>query len=56
MFDIGRQFKISMRVKDVSFDLTAPKTEDGYFAYNTVTLTCSPKQMYNRSQIPQIFK
>lgn len=56
MFDIGRRIKISMRVKEVSYDLTAPKTKDGYFAYNTVTLTAAPKSMYNRSQIPNIYQ
>lgn len=55
MFDIGRRIKISMRVQDVQYDLTAPKTKDGYFAHNTVTITAAPKAMINRSQIPNLY-
>lgn len=56
MFDIGRRLKLNMRIKDVQYDLTAPKTKDGYFANNTVTITAAPKAMFNRSQIPNMFK
>ncbi|UTM60415.1 hypothetical protein L4174_023820 (plasmid) [Photobacterium sp. CCB-ST2H9] len=55
IFDIGRRIKIKMRIHDVQYDLNLPKTNDGYFAYQTVTLTASPKGMINRSQIPQYF-
>ena len=55
-FDIGRRTILPMRISSVSYDMNAPKTPQGYFAYNTVTITAAPKQMFNRSDIPNIFR
>lgn len=55
VFNIGRKFISPMRISDVSFDLNAPKTKIGDYAYNTVTLTASPKNMINKSQITNYF-
>ena len=55
-FDLGRRTILPMRISSVSYDLNAPKTKQGYFAYNTVTITAAPKQMFNRSDIPNIFR
>ncbi|UTZ44595.1 hypothetical protein [Vibrio campbellii] len=55
-FNIGRKFQILMRISQVSFNVNAPKTNQGHFAYNTVTVTAAPKTMINKSQIPNIFK
>ncbi|CAH0543046.1 hypothetical protein [Vibrio marisflavi] len=54
-FDLGRKFKAKMRISDVSFNVNAPKTQDGHYAYNTVSLTVAPKSMINKSQIPNFF-
>ncbi|HCG7330482.1 hypothetical protein P3551_21050 [Vibrio parahaemolyticus] len=55
-FNIGRKFQIPMRISEVSFNANAPKTNQGNFAYNTVTVVAAPKTMINKSQIPNIFK
>lgn len=55
MFDIGRKIKIPMAIVDVQYELNAPKTKSGDFAYNTVTITCNPKKMLQRSAITSVF-
>lgn len=55
-FDLGRRTILPMRISSVSYDMNAPKTKQGHFAYNTVTITAAPKQMFNRSDIPNIFR
>lgn len=55
MFDIGRKMKIPMSIIDVQYELDAPKTRDGFYAYNTVTITCTPKKMLQRSEIGKHF-
>lgn len=54
-FNIGRKYIANMRISDVSFNLNAPKTPSGNYARNTVSLTAAPKQMINKSQIPNYF-
>ncbi len=51
MFDIGGKLKMDMRISEVSYELNAPKTSNGYFAYNTVSITAAPKRMFNASEI-----
>jgi hypothetical protein len=55
MFNLGRRFISPMRISEVSYNVNAPRTKDGSFAYNTVTITAAPKQMINKSQIPNFF-
>ncbi|ALR95452.1 hypothetical protein [Vibrio alginolyticus] len=55
-FKIGKALNLPMRISEVSYDINAPKTRDGNFAYNTVTITAAPKQMINQSQIPNHFQ
>lgn len=55
MFNIGRKFISSMRISEVSFDLNAPKTKLGNYAYSVVSITAAPKQMINKSNIPNYF-
>lgn len=55
-FNIGRKFISTMRISEVSYDLNAPKTKGGNFAYNTVSITAAPKQMINKSEIASKFK
>lgn len=43
-------------LSDVSYDANAPKTKDGYFAYNTVTVTCTLEQAINKSQVPNYIR
>lgn len=56
VFNVGRKINLPMRISEVSYNANAPKTKAGHFAYNTVTVTASPKQMINQSQIPNYFK
>lgn len=55
MFDIGRRIKLPMRISSVSFDANAPKTAQGYYAYNTVNIVAAPKQMFNRNELQKYF-
>lgn len=55
MFNFGRIRNMPMRISNISFDVNAPKTPSGNFAYNTVSVTAAPKRAYNRSEIPSIF-
>ncbi|WP_318491905.1 hypothetical protein [Photobacterium leiognathi] len=55
MFEIGGRIMLPMRISSVSYDVNAPKTPTGDFAYNTVTITAAPKRMFNRSDIPKYF-
>lgn len=43
-------------IESVSSELDAPKTQDGYFLSNTVTLTLTAKNVINRSIIKSTFK
>lgn len=54
-FNIGRKVTLPMRISNVAYNVNAPKTKDGHFAYNTVTITAAPKQMINQSAIPNHF-
>ena len=54
-FNLGRKFVAYMRISEVSFNVNGAKTKQGNYAYNTVTLTVSPKNMINKSQIPNHF-
>jgi hypothetical protein len=54
-FNLGRRFISPMRISEVSYNVNAPRTKDGSFAYNTVTITAAPKRMINKSQIPNYF-
>lgn len=56
IFDIGRLHKFGMRISNVSFDLNAPRTKDGHFLSNAVSITAAPKQIFNRSDFPRLFK
>lgn len=54
--DIGRRLKLmEVVIKDVSFELDAPRTADGYYTHNKVTLQCSGNNMINKSDIPSMF-
>ncbi|MGL5303825.1 MAG: hypothetical protein ACRC9M_09510 [Aeromonas sp.] len=50
--DIGRRIKYAnVLVMDVSSELDAPRSKQGYMLRNTVQLTLSPNQMINSSEI-----
>lgn len=53
--DIGRKLKAQVYIKGISYNFAAPKTVNGNWLFNTVTLTCSTDGAVNRSRIPQIF-
>lgn len=54
--DIGRRLKLmDVVIKDVSYELDAPRTADGFYTHNKVTLQCSGDGMINKSDIPSMF-
>ncbi len=56
VLDLGRRFKIPrLIIQDVGYELDAPRTQDGYFTHNTVTLQCCSKGMFNSDQVQQMF-
>jgi len=56
VLDIGRRLKlVDVVIQEVSFELDAPRTADGLYTHNTVTLSISGMQVQNRSEIPYMF-
>ncbi|EKN4689569.1 hypothetical protein [Yersinia ruckeri] len=56
VLDIGRRLKlVDVVIQEVSFELDAPRTSDGLYTHNTVTLSISGMQVQNRSEIPYMF-
>ncbi|MDC9615431.1 hypothetical protein PSI19_16460 [Xenorhabdus khoisanae] len=56
VIDIGRRLKLTdVVIQEVNFELDAPKTAEGYYTHNTVTLSLSGMQVQNRSEIPYMF-
>ncbi|HBT4785500.1 TPA: hypothetical protein MB364_000800 [Klebsiella variicola subsp. variicola] len=54
--NIGRNIQLAgVVIKDVSYQLDAPRTPEGYFTHNTVTLQCSGNSSLNRSNISSVF-
>lgn len=53
-FNVGRKMIASMVISDLSYNLSAPKTNDGYYAYNTVTMNVSTPRMINKYDIPNV--
>jgi len=54
--NIGRRFLLAdVVIQDVSYLLDAPRTSDGYFATNTVTLQLSGMAVQNRSEVTGLF-
>ena len=54
--DIGRRIKITdVVIQSVDYDLSAPRTWDGYFARNTVTLQMTGMSALNRTDVPNLF-
>lgn len=55
--NVGRRLILpDCQIKDVSYELDQPKTKDGYYTNNTVTLQISMNNMSNRSEIPNLYK
>lgn len=54
--DIGRRLKLmDLVIRSVSYQLDAPRTSDGFYTHNTVTLQCSGMSVQNQSDIPFMF-
>ena len=54
--NIGRNVLLTgVVIKSVSYQLDAPRTPEGYFTHNTVTLQCSGNTSINRSNISSVF-
>lgn len=54
--NIGRNIALTdVVIKSVSYQLDAPRTPEGYFTHNTVTLQCSGNTSINRSNISSVF-
>lgn len=56
VIDVGRRFKVTnVVIQEVGSELDVPRTKQGYFTRNTVTLTLSPKQMINKTNILSLY-
>lgn len=56
VLDIGRRLKLmDVVIQHVSYQLDVPRTSDGYYTHNTVTLQCSGMAVQNQSDIPFMF-
>ena len=54
--NIGRNILLTgVVIKSVSYQLDAPRTSEGYFTHNTITLQCSGNTSINRSNISSVF-
>ena len=55
--NVGRRLVIpNMVITNVQSELDAPRTRDGYMTRNTVNLSITPIQMFNASEIPNLYK
>lgn len=55
--NVGRRFVIVQAlIMEVQSELDVPRTKDGYMTRNTVTLSLTPPQMMNASEIPNLYK
>lgn len=56
VLDIGRRFKIvDVVIQSVQFELDAPRTADGFYTHNNVSLQCSAMAVTNRSEMKNHF-
>jgi hypothetical protein len=56
VIDVGRRFKITNAViTEVTSELDAPRTKDGYMTRNTVMLSITPDRMINASEINSMY-
>jgi len=54
--DLGRRIKITdVVIQSVDYDLSAPRTREGYFTRNTVTLQMTGMSALNRTDVPNLF-
>lgn len=53
--DLGRKIKADVYIKNVGFDEHAPKTKEGYYTSNTVTIQCAMDGALDGAKIPKIF-
>lgn len=55
--NIGRRLLLPRcQIKDISSELDAPRTRDGYMTRNTVQLSITMDKMTNRSEIQNLYK
>lgn len=54
--NLGRRIVADVFIKNVNYDESAPKTKDGYFTHNEITLSLTLDGSINASQVPNIFK
>lgn len=54
--NVGRRIVTNALIRKVSYDESTPKTKDGYFVSNTISIELSLDGVINASQIPSIFK
>jgi len=53
--NVGRRLMADVYIKNVSYNENAPKTKDGYFTHNEITLQLTLDGSVNASEIPNIF-
>lgn len=54
--DMGRRIKAEVYIRSVSYSENAPKTPQGYFTHNEITLEVTLDGSVNASKIPNIFR
>ncbi|MDH2069413.1 hypothetical protein N5J69_19460, partial [Pantoea sp. GD03673] len=56
IMDVGRRLKLmDVVIRSVGYQLDAPRTAEGHYTHNTVTLQCSGLSVQNQSDIPYMF-
>lgn len=55
VMDLGRKIKAEVYIKSVGFDERAPKTKEGYYVSNTVTIQCTMDGAVDSAKIPKMF-
>lgn len=56
VIDVGRRYKImNALITEVTSELDAPRTSEGYMTRNAVTLSVTPDRMVNASQLPSMY-
>ncbi|HFU2857322.1 TPA: hypothetical protein ACGQ50_000862 [Enterobacter cloacae] len=54
--DIGRRIKlVNVIIQEVTYELDAPRNDDGYFIQNSVTLQITGDTSYNRDEFESMF-
>jgi hypothetical protein len=54
--DLGRRLVTNVYISNVTYNENAPKTKDGYFTHNEITLDVTLDGTVNASKVPNLFR